>query len=145
MKKTLIMLLVLMLVCTSICAVAELVDLSQFDDAQLVQLLQEVQQEMADRKIEKTATLQSGKYLVGKDLPAGRYVAVMKNESDWWGSIFVYVYEDGTTDGEYKEYKFHRNVRSGDEGAFNIVLEEGDLLECTDPMTLTIFAGVQFQ
>ena len=52
-------------------ALAETVDLSQYNDTDLVSLLEAVQQEIANRHIEKSADLPQGSYLVGKDIPAG--------------------------------------------------------------------------
>ena len=48
-------------------ALAETVDLSQYKDAELISLLEAVQQEIANRHIERSADLPQGSYLVGKD------------------------------------------------------------------------------
>ena len=49
----------------------EIIDMSRFSDAEIVALLDQVQTELVNRKIEKTAVLRSGRYVGGKDIPAG--------------------------------------------------------------------------
>ena len=148
MKKRIVYSLVLALAILSISAFAESIDLSQYNDNELIDLHSRIQQEMADRKIEKSAILQEGRYTVGKDLPSGTYMVSMKYEKDsWWGSIYIY-----TDESENSKKLFDETVFASDEpgdgkneGVWKITLEEGNVLACTYPINLTIFSGVQFQ
>lgn len=73
MKKILGILLAAVIALTSLTALAEAIDFSGYNDAELIELLASVQQEIANRHIEKSASLPQGTYLVGKDIPAGSY------------------------------------------------------------------------
>lgn len=126
---------------------AEKVDLSNYSNDEILELLLQVQQEVVDRKIAKTATLTAGSYTVGKDLPSGSYILYCKYDGGWWADI--YVYGDG---GNGKE-KFNGTVFAEDnatasvkgEGSWKIVLEDGDLFKCTSEVTLTVATGIVFQ
>ena len=141
--------LAMMLVLAGISAVAEAIDLSAYDDAALIALLDQVQQEIVDRKIERTASLEKGRYTAGKDFPAGRYTIYMKYESDYmWGTVSVYPNGDMDADPKFYEMVFAESnpvASSKSEDTWSVVLDEGDLLVCSDPITLTISAGVQFK
>ena len=126
----------------------DLAELSACSDEEITSLLMRVEQEIADRNIEKSATIPAGEYLVGKDLPSGTYTVYMKHEGDFWGDF--YVYADGSTDGDRKfDQTVFGNESSGGsmigEGTWTVKLEEGDLVKCTDGITLTVFAGVKFE
>ncbi len=125
-------------------ALAETVDLSQYKDAELISLLEAVQQEIANRHIERSADLPQGSYLVGKDIPAGSYdISVVYKGSMW---MDIYIYADGG-DGEMKQdFSVFADGNYGDgTGSFHVELTDGELLKCTAPITLTISAGVQFK
>ncbi len=125
-------------------ALAETLDLSQYTDTELISLLKEVQQEVANRHIEKSADLPQGSYLVGKDIPAGTYdISVVYKGSMW---MDIYIYADGG-DGEVKQdFSVFADGNYGDgTGSFHVELTDGELLKCTAPITLTINAGVQFK
>lgn len=125
-------------------ALAETVDLSQYNDNELVSLLDAVQQEIANRHIEKSAELPQGSYLVGKDIPAGSYdISVVYKGSMW---MDIYIYEDGGNGEMKQDFSVFADGNYGDgTGSFHVELAEGELLRCTAPITLTISAGVQFK
>ena len=125
-------------------ALAETVDLSQYNDTELISLLEEIQQEIADRHIERSANLPQGSYLVGKDIPSGSYdISVVYKGSMW---MDIYIYADGG-DGDIKQdFSVFSDGNYGDgTGSFHVELSDGELLKCTAPITLTISAGVQFK
>ena len=146
MKRNLIILLVIILATSCICSSAEGIDLSVYDDNALLDVMMQVQQEVVDRRIEKKAELNAGDYIVGKDLPAGTYIVYMKYDGSMWGDIRVY------SDSSKEERLFDESVFSPDndmasikgEGTWKISLEEGNILDCSEPVTLTIYAGVSF-
>ncbi len=148
MKRTISVILCLLLVLSSVTlALADTVDLSTFDNDALLELLQQVQQEVVNRKLAKSATLPAGSYIVGKDLPSGSYILNCKYDGGWWADI--YVIGNG---GEGKE-KFNGTVFAEDnatasvkgEGSWKIVLEDGDLFKCTSEVTLTVSTGIVFE
>jgi len=77
MKKVLALLIALwLMVCT---AGAETIDLSMMTDSEIITLLEQVNSEVVSRGIAKTAKLPQGTYIVGRDLPAGRYIYLSCN------------------------------------------------------------------
>ena len=125
-------------------ALAETMDFNQYNDKELISLLETVQQEIANRHIEKSADLPQGSYLVGKDIPAGSYdISVVYKGSMW---MDIYIYADGG-EGDMKQNFFvFADGNYGDgTGSFHVELTDGELLRCTAPITLTISAGVMFK
>ena len=143
MKRTISVIFFLLIMLLSVTpAVADSVDLSTFDNDALLELLQQVQQEVVNRKLEKSATLLAGNYIVGKDLPRGSYILKCKYDGVMWTDI--YVIGGG---GEGRE-KFHGRVFSEDdvgEGSWQIVLEDGDLFKCMSEVTLIVSTRIVFE
>lgn len=84
MKKVLGILIAVLIVLTSLPVLAERVDFSAYNDAELIELLASVQQEIANRHIEKSATLPEGSYIVGKDIPVGSYDITVSYKGSMW-------------------------------------------------------------
>lgn len=146
MKKPLSLFLVgILFLCASGVASAESVDFKILNDVALVDLLYQVQQEIADRRIEKSATLLAGKYIAGKDIPVGSYKIYCKYDGSWWASISV---KDKNGEEKFSGTVFSQENptdSSKGEKSWLVNLSEGDVLECNEEVTLTIFAGVMFQ
>lgn len=51
----------------------EVIDFSAYSDDEIAELLKEINQEVVDRRLEKSAKLEPGVYTVGVDIPAGSY------------------------------------------------------------------------
>ena len=156
MKKILIVLLSLCLMGTAIAAapsedetaeqdtapVEQIIDLSGYDDDTLVALLAQVQSEMVNRNIEKTALLRAGTYVFGEDIPVGKYI-LKKDQNEQTGVISLAFAAGETMDtgpsklGEY--------VYSDDDFEAYIVAEEGDWMIIEFPCDLTISPGAVFQ
>ena len=85
MKRGIALLLVLAML-LSLGAAAEEIELAHLSDEQVVALMQRVQEEIAARHIEKTATLASGSYIAGKDIPVGAYVYTCLATGDDWAA-----------------------------------------------------------
>lgn len=95
MKKFWIMLMMFVLGIGS-SAFASGIDLSVLTDEELSALYTEVTQAIVDRKIEKTAHLESGKYIAGSDIPFGEYVLIIDNSDGKQGIYINYISpEDG--------------------------------------------------
>ena len=143
MKRTMLVLVACLLVVMQVVSVAETIDFSAYSDDELIQLLHSVQQEIASRNIEKTAELRAGTYVVGRDLPAGSYIAFMDNRSVMYQDIVV-TSAEGKRKYSFTVYQ-EGFAKSDGTGEFSLRLEEGDTLRCTYLITLRIDAGVLFK
>jgi len=114
-------------------AAAEEIELAHLSDEQVVALMRRVQEEIAARHIEKTATLTSGLYIAGKDIPAGSYVYTCLATGDDWGNVKIYSEED--------KRLFWKALSAPDAGeapeTFFISLKSGDRLKSDVPFSLT--------
>ena len=119
--------------------VEEVIDMSSFSDDEIQALLKQVNQEIVNRHIEKTARLPMGKYVCGEDFPAGKYSVVVR-EGD---SGIVSLADSG--DDLTKEYPsiLYEFMGSGDEVL--ITCKEGDILEAGCECDLTISTGLVFE
>ena len=125
---------------------AEELDLSVYDDTALVGLLEQVQQEVVDRHIEKTAQLQEGVYICGRDIPVGTYVWTCTASGEDWGNVTVYSLDE---EGKHDKQLFWEIVSTPEEGeeqeSFLITVNDGEELSSQVPFSLTIYAGAVFQ
>lgn len=90
MKRLFAVILSIVLLLGSVSAFAEAVDLKSLDDTVLIDLLVSVQQEIADRHIEKSASLPEGSYIVGKDIPAGTYDITVTYKGSMWMDVYIH-------------------------------------------------------
>ena len=122
---------------------AEEIELAHLSDEQVVALMRRVQEEIAARHIEKTATLADGSYIAGRDILAGSYVFTCLAAGDDWGSVTIC-----SEEGEGKQLLWEV-VSAPDAGeapkTFFISLKPGDRLKSDVPFSLTIYAGAAFQ
>ena len=121
--------LVLTLLCFSIPAFAEEVDLSGMDLAALLKLHEQLDstiQEKFDCELDANGLYQ-GIYVVGKDIKAGRYLLTMTTET----YFMCHLYED----------MIHKEAHDG--GQHETLLAVGDTLQLTleDDMVLVIDQG----
>lgn len=122
-------------------AAAEKVDLSSLSDAEIVELLKQVNQEMVNRGISKTARLAKGVYVAGKDLPVGKYTYTCLATGDDWGNVTV-----RTKENKQLVWEVVAAPKKGEEPeTFFVTLNEGDKLDSGVPFSLTIMTGVVFQ
>ncbi len=138
MKKWIGLLLCLVMLLGLTAAGEVKVDLSAYSNDEIVELLQLVQQEIAVRKIEKTASLAAGRYIAGVDLPCGTYVYKSKAVGSDWGSVTVY-----SEKGNGKQLLWE--IVDADDEPFMVTLSPNDELKSAVPFELTIFAGVMFR
>lgn len=145
MKKIVAVIMMVIMMGTASVVYADPIDLSGFDDTSLVELLGQVQQEIADRNIEKTADLATGKYIGGRDIPAGTYIWTCRAQGDDWGNVTVYTLD---AEGKQDKQKFWDVAGSPEEGedpeTFIITVNEGEELSSGIPFSLTIYAGPKF-
>jgi len=140
MRKLLSGLLVVCILMVSIgTALAVDFDFSSYTDDEIVELLAQIQDEIVNRHIEKTATLPQGTYFTGKDIPAGSYVFISLASEDQWGNITI------RSEHGKGEQKFWNIATADKEAIYYITLEEDDELKSDVPFSLTISAGAMFK
>lgn len=115
------------------------VDMKALSDEQIVILLEEVNQEVMDRGIEKKGEITPGTYTAGKDIPTGKYDFFSPTDNKTLGEITV------TRADENDEFLW-RNAPMEEDFQYQFELKEGDVLEVKRKGTLTMVAGgVKFQ
>ena len=118
--------------------VPQVIDLSGYEDGTLVDLMKQVQAEIAARHIEATAQLRKGSYVFGQDIPAGKYI-LTKSAAEQDGGVIRLYAPDGDDD---KLYDYAMNSEPFE--AY-IIAEDGDMLTTEFACDLTISVGVTFQ
>ena len=122
-------------------ALADKVDLSSMSDDEIVELMKQVNQEIVDRRINKTAKMAPGTYTGGKDIPVGKYIFTCTATGNDWGNMFVY-----NKEGKQVEWEVVSAPEQGQEPQTSfITLEKDYTLKCSTPFTLTIMAGAVFE
>ena len=143
------------------CAFAETIDFSGMTDTELVELYNAVREEMTLRNINgaEERTLREGKYIIGRDIPAGDYtitcigtageslgsaygslgdMAGAVDGSEDWGALFgssggmMEDYIDMSIEiiGDYGDVLHSYSMKTGDN--FTITLEEDTALQVSN-------------
>lgn len=148
MKKTILQRILplfaaLFLACNPLPALAQEVDLAGMTDQEIILLVQQINQQLMDRGIEKTATLAKGSYYAGQEIPAGQYLFTCLATGNEWGYVTI------CTERGKGEQVFLELCLAPDEGeepeSFYITLKEGERLKSDVPFSLTILPGVVFK
>ena len=122
-------------------ALADKIDISSMSNEEIVELMKQVNQEIVDRRINKTAKMAPGTYTGGKDIPAGKYIFTCTATGDDWGNMFVY-----NKEGKQVEWEIVSAPEKGqDPETVFITLEKDYTLKCSTPFTLTIMTGAVFE
>ena len=124
-------------------ALADVPDLSGFTDDEIVELLGKVNEEMVSRGISKSAELPAGKYVGGKDLPAGAYIITCKTDDNHHGIVWVSAAADDLNN-QYPSI-LYEHISFSSEEQFRVTIEEGGILNLPFAATLTISSGVFFK
>ena len=140
-RRFLCCLLVLLLMIPA--ALADVPDLSGLTDDEIVELLGKVNEEMMSRGISKSAELPAGKYVGGKDLPAGAYIITCKTDDNHHGIVWVSAAADDLNN-QYPSI-LYEHVSFSSEEQFRVTIEEGGILNLPFAATLTISSGVFFK
>lgn len=124
-------------------ALADKVNLSSMTEAEIVSLLEQVNQEVVSRGINKTAKLPQGAYIAGRDLPVGRYILTVLAKGDDWGNLTV---KSDKGNGKLILWEVVSAPENGEEPeTVFITLNKDDELECSVAFSLTIMSGAVFQ
>jgi hypothetical protein len=146
MKRLAALFLIMIMTALTVNVWADSLDLSAYDDTALVELLEQVQQEVTDRHIEKTAELQSGKYIGGRDVPSGTYIWTCMATGEDWGNVTVYTLDENGNHDKQSVWQVVSAPENGEEQeSFLITLNEGDELSSQVPFSLTIYTGPAFK
>ena len=121
-------------------AVAETTDLSSLSNDEVLDLLKQVQQEVVDRKLSKSAELSAGMYIVGGAFPSGLYVI----SSDDFDGYFTVNFRDNFGGGNEGMYYYERSF-SSIKPSWMVYLSDGDKLICSCQIKLTIAPGIVFE
>lgn len=111
-------------------------DLSQYSDDEIVALYGMVNQEIVSRKLKKSAKVPSGTYIVGEDIPAGKYLLERLTDTSF---TYLYIFADRS-----QELKIVSESLYDDETCV-ITLEEGNVLQLASDMLFTVYTGVSFE
>ena len=118
----------------------QIIDLSGYTDAEILAINAQIRAEIANRKIEKTATVPPGKYLVGRDLPAGQYI--LKNTSG--DTAYIAIFKDNAN--KYKDSEAVNAFNFWADRETTVTLEDGQLFEVRhQTIEVTVSAGIVFQ
>ncbi len=113
-----------MLLYLSVPAMAEGINLNTIDDHQLLELHAQLNAEIVNRGIMKTATLARGAYIAGKDIPCGSYIYTCRATGSDWGNVTIY------SDGGSGKQLLWEIVSAPDQGeepeTIYMTLHEGD-------------------
>lgn len=120
---------------TKAATVALDIDLSKYSDDEIVALYEMVGQEIVTRKISKSAKVPSGTYIVGVDIPAGKYIVEKLSNSSY---DYLQIYTDST-----KELKLVSEDLWDAESCI-ITVEDGNALVLGSDFLLTVYTGVTF-
>ena len=146
MKRYIAIFLIAMITVMTVNVWAESPDLGAYDDSALLELLEQVQQEVTDRHIEKTAEMQAGTYIGGRDIPGGTYIYTCMATGEEWGNVTIYTLDD---EGGHDKQCFWEVMSAPEEGeeqkSFVITVNEGEELSSQVPFSLTIYAGPSFK
>lgn len=134
-----------LLICMALISVsfASTADLSAMTNDEIIALLDQVNQEIVSRGIQKTASLPAGKYVGGKDLPVGAYILTCKTDDNHHGIVWVSAAADDLNN-QYPSI-LYEHISFSKEEQFRISIEEGGILSLPFSATLTISSGLLFQ
>lgn len=121
------------------------IDLSKLTDAEILALADGVNREIVSRHIEKTATLERGKYLVGEDIPAGKYIYTDLATGSEWGNFVIYTLDEKGMRNQLRYEPLRAPKDGASPNSFYITLHEGEQMSADCPFSLTICPGALFQ
>ena len=131
MKKVFVLVLVLILLSVPLyTALATGVDLSGMTNDELTAMKQQVDAEMLERGIAKTAILLPGEYIIGSDIPAGTYALSINSEDPGYGRYWLYADQEA----------FIKRVV--DEAVLTV---SGEMINSDGPVKVTLIDGQLLQ
>lgn len=141
MKKVIALILVLLIGFVVVLTNEAMAESFSFDDLtneELLELFKEVQNEITSRGIEKTATLSTGIYVGGIDIPVGSYCFASDGENGDTGGFY---YQSSSSMAK----SFSEFARNEEQPEYYVTIEEGDILTIPYQFMATICAGIVFE
>ena len=135
--------LLISLLTTAFVALAEGFDLSKYSNDEILELLDQVNNEVVKRGLNKTATLAKGAYIAGRDIPVGSYVYTCLATGSDWGNVTIY-----SDRGNGKQLMWEVVVapeKDEEPETIFITLNDGDQLKSGVPFSLTAGSGIIFR
>ncbi len=135
--------LLISLLATAFVALAEGFDLSKYSNDEILELLDQVNNEVVKRGLNKTATLAKGTYIAGRDIPVGSYVYTCLATGSDWGNVTIY-----SDRGNGKQLMWEVVVapeKNEEPETIFITLNDGDQLKSGVPFSLTAGSGIVFR
>lgn len=126
MKKVIAIVALLVLVCSV--AYAEIGNLKDMTTDELIALRTSIEQELIERGETKVLKVPAGTYIVGEDIPAGKYSISTKQIM---ATVLV---------NEYQEMF----MVTPDEEVGKVTLKDGDKIQCSTTIFLTKYSGLKF-
>lgn len=143
-RRTILCILAIsILIIISNTTLAETVDMSKYTDGEIISLLERIQGEVVSRGIERTATIEAGQYIGGKDIPVGSYILICKMDANHHGIIWLFAADDNL-ENDYQS-KLYEHISFDREESFYINIEEGSILNVPFTAQLRISSGVMFK
>ena len=120
----------------------EVLDLSGYSDEDIIAINAQVQAEIFNRHLEKTATLPEGNFTAGRDIPVGTYVLKLLSRDAF--STFTVRAKNAPEDEDPKVYFYFGDDDVGKD--YNLTLEEGDIVSVHNcSVSITISMGIVFR
>lgn len=113
-------------------------DLSVYSNEELMEVLRQVQAELVSRRIQKSAILQAGQYVGGREVPVGSYILSHEAGQKPGGIVWLRSAND-------QPNKLYEYVDDKDAFSTYVFIEEGDILDLPCTYTLTVYAGLVFE
>ncbi len=135
--------LLISLLTTAFVALAEGFDLSKYSNDEILELLDQVNDEVVKRGLNKTATLAKGTYIAGRDIPVGSYVYTCLATGSDWGNVTIY-----SDRGNGKQLMWEvvsAPEKDEERETIFITLNDGDQLKSGVPFSLTAGSGIVFR
>lgn len=126
MKKVIAIFVLLLIVCSV--AYAETVNLKGMTTDELIVLKTAIEQELIDRGEAKSIKVPAGTYIVGEDIPDGKYSISTKQIM---ATVLINDYEE-------------IYMVTPDEEVGKVTLKDGDTLQCSTGIILTKYTGLKF-
>lgn len=142
-RMILCILAISILITLSNTTLAETVDMSKYKDDEIISLLELIQGEVVSRSLEKTATIEAGQYVGGKDIPVGSYILICKTDANHHGIVWLSAADDNLEE-DYPS-KLYEHISFDREESFYIDIEEGGILNVPFTAQLRISSGVMFK
>lgn len=135
--------ILLSLLATAFVALAEGFDLSKYTNDEILELLDQVNNEVVKRGLNKIATLAKGAYIAGRDIPVGSYVYTCLATGSDWGNVTIY---SDRGNGKQLMWEVVAAPEKDEEPeTIFITLNDGDQLKSGVPFSLTAGSGIIFR